>query len=140
MVFKSHPSRSDLEYLNQVKQKHSKVRHINHSSIDMQEYLEGSELNAQESKFMFAARSRMIDVKTNYREKYFHTICPCCNLEEDSQEHLLTCYMLEEEGEMVSISPNYQDLFSTKLGDQVEILRILKARFARRKKNENHSL
>ena len=82
----------------------------------------------------------MIDIQNNNREKYFHTICPCCNLEEDSREHLLTCYMLEEDGELVNRCPNYQDHFSTKLGSQVEILRILNSRFDRRKKKENHSI
>ena len=80
-----------LEYLNHLKGKHSKVLHIDHPRLEMQPYLEAHEHSIQESRFVFALRSRMVDVRANYREKYFVTLCPCCNLEEDSHEHLLTC-------------------------------------------------
>ena len=87
-----------LDYLNKQKMRHSKVLHILHPRLEIQEYLEANDHNVQESKFLFSLRSRMVDVRANYREKYFVTICPCCELEEDSQEHLLSCYKLEETG------------------------------------------
>ena len=66
-----------LEYLNKQKGKHSKVLHLNHPRLETQSYLEAHEHSIQESRFLFALRSRMVDVKANYREKYFVTLCPC---------------------------------------------------------------
>ena len=123
-----------LKYLNLIKSKHSKVLNIVHQKLEISRYFIGNELNAQECKFLFALRTRMVDVKANYRGKYWDTICPCCKLEEDNQEHLLSCYMIEEEGMMIGSLPNYQDIFGDNLSKQVEVARILRKRFQDRKK------
>ena len=129
-----------LEYLNQLKGKHSKVLHISHPMLEMQAYLEPHEHSIQESRFLFALRSRMVYVRANYREKYFVTLCPCCNLEEDCQEHLLSCYKLVERGTIVEQTPHYEDLFCGNLGRQLNISRILKNKFQQRNRKENHFL
>ena len=49
-----------LEYLNKLKAKHSKVMNLDHQNLTMQTYLEPNEMSAQECKFMFALRSRML--------------------------------------------------------------------------------
>ena len=64
-----------LEYLNEIKSRHSKVMHIPHSKLKMQQYLETKYLSVHETKFMFSLRSRMIDVKVNFREKHTHVLC-----------------------------------------------------------------
>ena len=127
-----------LEYLNKQKGKHSKVLHLNHPRLETQSYLEAHEHSIQESRFLFALRSRMVDVKANYREKYFVTLCPCCNLEEDCQEHLLSCYILVERGTIVEETPDYEDLFCGNLDRQINIARILKTQLQLRNKKENH--
>ena len=60
-----------LDYLNHLKAKHSKVMNVDHQNLNMQAYLEPNEISVQESKFMFALRRRMVDVRANYREQYF---------------------------------------------------------------------
>ena len=128
-----------LEYLNQLKGRHSKVMDINHQSLNMQLYLEPNGMNIQESKFLFALRSRMVDVRANYREKHFITLCPGCKLEEETQEHLLRCINLKETGTVTSTNPEYQDLFSCNLHKQVNMARILRTQFKLRNKKNNHS-
>ena len=128
---------SALKYLNRMKEKHSKVMDISHTSLDMQPYLEADDTTIQERKFLFSLRSRMVDVKTNYRGKYTDTICPCCNVEEDQQEHLLTCTKLDVFGTLVSSTVNYDDLFGSDIPNQVSIMRILRARYKLRKKMKN---
>ena len=122
-----------LEYLNEIKGRHSKVMHIPHRKLKMQQYLESKYLNVHETKFMFSLRSRMIDVKVNYREKHAHVLCPCCKMEDDSQEHLLSCSKIKAEGTLVSSVPVYQDLFGSNIEKQVNLTRILKKRFEQRK-------
>ena len=124
-----------LQHLNQVKAKHSKVLHLTHTKLEMQKYLEENEMSIHECKFLFSLRSRMIDVKTNYREKHSDTMCPCCEETEDSQQHLLSCSKIESDGEIVSSVPDYQDLFGSNLSKQVNMSRILKNRFGKRKKH-----
>ena len=45
-------------------------------------------LTRREASTIFAARTRMIDVKTNYRNKYKDTKCRMCNTEEETQKHI----------------------------------------------------
>ena len=127
-----------LEYLNRIKQKHSKVRHIVHSKLEIQTYLEAGDHSVQEAKFLFTLRTRMLDVRTNYGDKYFLKLCPCCQETEDTQEHLLSCYILHDEGSVVDELPVYEDLFSEEIKKQIKITRILKKRFCLRNKKENH--
>ena len=127
-----------LEYLNNLKAKHSKVMDLHHQNLTMQPYLEPNEMSVQECKFMFALRSRMVDVRANYREKYFLAICPSCKLEEENQEHLLTCNNLQTTGTMTTATPEYDDLFSNNLIKQIKISRILRAQFKLRNKKNNH--
>ena len=128
-----------LEYLNKLKSKYSKVMNILHPKLVMQTYLEANELTTYESKFPSTLRSRMLEVKVNYREKYFLNTCPCCLMEEDTQEHLLYCYILEEEGLLVDNNINYEDIFGSNLERQVNKSRIIKTKFKLRKRIENHS-
>ena len=73
-----------LQSLNKIKGKHSKVLHITHKKMEIQPYLRGALLlSDQESKFLFALRCRMLDLKTNFREKYADTLCPCCRAVDD---------------------------------------------------------
>ena len=123
-----------LRYLNQVKSKHSKVLNIVHKRLEIATYFTGNDMRVTECKFLFALRSRMIDVRANYRDKYWDTICPCCCLEEDTQEHLLSCHMIDEEGAITDNLPNYQDLFGNNVVMQMQISRILRKRFQDRKK------
>ena len=122
-----------LEYLNKIKGKHTKVMNIPHKKLMMQNYLETKLQSRQEAKFLFALRCRMIDVKVNYKNKYSDNICPCCHVEVDDQEHLLSCSELDEEGTLVGSSPHYQDLFGNNIEKQINIARILKKRFELRK-------
>ena len=118
-----------LEELNSIKARHSKVLHIVHRKLTIQNYLGGTDTSSLESKFLFALRSRMVDLKANYRDKYGDNICPCCQDTEDTQEHLLHCEMLQEKSSLVDTLPTYQDLFSENLVKQVRVCRIIMKRF-----------
>ena len=122
-----------LEELNIVKSRHSKVLHIVHNKLEIQKYLEGGQSSTLEGKFLFALRSRMLDLKQNYRGKECDNICPCCHQHKDTQEHLLECELLDSKNSMVGSLPEYKDLFSDKLEKQVQVCRILKDRFNLRK-------
>ena len=122
-----------LEDLNSIKARHSKVLHIVHRKLAIQSYLVGTDASTLESKFLFALRCRMVDLKANFRNKYGDNICPCCQDNEDTQEHLLHCEMLQEKSSLVETLPIYQDLFCENMGKQVRICRTIKKKFEIRK-------
>ena len=102
----------------------------------MKPYLETRQLSVpvHESNFLFSLRIRMLDIRAYYREKHRYTTCPCCWAHDDSQENLLGCRMLEQDGDMVCNTLDYQDLFKESVSKQTEITRRLKKKFSLRKK------
>ena len=82
-----------LLFLNQKKLKHSKVLHIRHAKLKMQDYLCPSNVRSLEmSKFLFSARTRMLDIGANFSNKYSDKVkCKLgCDVL-DTQQHLLEC-------------------------------------------------
>ena len=130
-----------LDYLNKIKEKHTKVNHIIHKNLKLQNYLLASkQINTKLSRFIFHAHSRMLDVKENFRNKYINTRtprnCPLDCRELDTQEHILWCDKIESE-DIVSKNnqPDYQDLFEEDCEKQKKIAAILLERFTKRKQN-----
>ena len=118
-----------FEDLNSIKLKHSKVMHIVHSKLEMQQYMKPCNLSIKETKFGFHARTRMVRVSKNYGQD---KKCPVCKKDlEDSQPHLLVCEMLVKNAIMDEI-PHYDDLFSEKLQKQVILIQMLNSNFKTR--------
>jgi hypothetical protein len=132
-----------LEYLNCLKAKHSKVLHIQHHSLQLQPYFSPENVgDVQLSKFLFQARSRMLDLRGNFKQKYRKNDWNCelgC-MKEETQEHLLTCEQLSDSAVSIQQVPKYGDLFSNQLGRQLKVASILRDRFVRRKKKIKTSL
>ena len=123
-----------LKYLNEEKSKHTKVLHIVHNEMKMQEYFSPNVITIQEAKFLFLIRCRMLEVRNNFSGSYSDLKCPLCRLCEDSQKHLLECSKLAEEGELVTKIPEYDDLFSGNLMQKVEVARTIIAKYKMRRK------
>ena len=122
-------------YLNDEKKKHDKVKYIIHSKTELQDYLMPNNLTNEESKFIFLLRTRMLEVKCNYKGRYQNTdtLCPVCKNHEDTQQHILDCKYLDGENQLILGCANYEKLFSDNLSDKLEIARIIRSRFKRRK-------
>ena len=80
-----------LRYLNCEKDQHRKVKHISHKKMEMQDYLSPNNLSNDDSKLIFLLRSRMLDVKCNHKGNIF--IQTLCRKAEDTQAHILVCYI-----------------------------------------------
>ena len=132
-LVKKKEKQKTLEQLTKEKTKHTKVAHIKHSVLEIQEYLKPGELSIQEAKFLFSLRSRMLDIKCNFKGKYSNTLCPLCKKEEDSQKHLLVCDQLNEDGILITSLPIYGDLYGPSLDEQVMVSRIIKKQYTKRK-------
>ena len=136
-LVKKKENKASLEFLNseKVKKNHTKVLHIKHTELAMQDYLKPNVSTIDESKFTFAARSRMIDLRCNYKGQYSDSdvLCPLCGKEEDSQPHLLVCEELPEEDALVEHTPAYSQLFGDSLDEMNQISRILERQYRKRK-------
>ena len=129
-----------FEYLLKEKNKggteQGKVSHIKFSELKLQKYFIPNNTSVKMAKFIFHARCRMLDLKTNYKNRnYSDMFCPICNNPEtaDSQQHLLVCPALC--GSDVVSSENrveYSDLFSTNIEKQLGIATILERNFEKR--------
>ena len=118
--------------LNDIKLKHSKVMHIVHAKLEMQNYFKPCKLTIKETKFAFHARTRMVRVKKNYGQ---NQNCPLCKGDvEDSQPHLLVCEMLVPKNTIVDEMPKYEDLFSENISKQINLIQILHTNFLKRTK------
>ena len=86
-----------LQYLQELQQKHSKSINLKYETLQLQEYLkpEGN-MSTQMKAFIFSARSRMINVKCNYKTGKTDLKCRKCSSEDENQEHLLKCAALLE--------------------------------------------
>ena len=122
-----------LNYLNGEKGRHSKVLHISHKHMKIQDYLSPNNIGIHDAKFLFYLRTRMVDVKTNYRGSNSTLQCPLCKNEQDTQEHLLTCSKLDGGNEVVSDVLNYSDLFGDNLERKITLTKVIHSRFKKRK-------
>ena len=95
----------------------------------MQNYLKpGGNLTIKEKSFIFAARTRMINIRCNFKQGKSDLSCRKCHNFDETQEHLLVCSALSDNA-LVTSTPNYQDLFSYDKAKIVTIGRLLLGKF-----------
>ena len=93
----------------------------------MQPYLrsETKNLTINEKKFIFAARTRMLDLKGNFKTGMSDRKCRKCEATEEAQQHLLDCPALRDSS-LVLGRPTYDDLFGA---NPTRIGKILQSKF-----------
>ena len=78
------------DYLLSLKSSHSKLFNLN-NDYKLQKYLTSDKISTEQKQTLFMLRTRMVDVKSNFSEKYGNILtCHFCT-EEESQSHLLIC-------------------------------------------------
>ena len=60
----------------ELKNSHTKVKHINYVKFEMQNYLKSDLFSNYEAKFTFQARCRMLQVKLNFSQSHKDQFCP----------------------------------------------------------------
>ena len=63
---------------------------LSYGKLEIRTYLLSKNINTSQKNLIFKIRTNMINVKSNYSHSYIEFSCPCCKIEEDTQEHMLT--------------------------------------------------
>ena len=122
-----------LSYLRNLQEDHSKSKDLLYHEIKLQDYLKNdNNLTIKQKCFIFAARSRMLDVYCNFKLGKSDLLCRKCKIEDEEQKHLLVCHALQDESIVSNESfPKYEELFGCNVR-KIEIIgNILMIRFSR---------
>ena len=92
-VVKTKIREESFQYLESIKQKHSKVMELKHINLKMQEYFlpTKQEISKEDIQCIFKMRSRAINVKMNMKGAYDSNECQVCLKEEETQKHIYQC-------------------------------------------------
>ena len=107
--------------LESIKGTHSKVMNLKHKKLEMQKYLKACniKIKQEEAQEIFRLRSRVSNVKTNFKSNYDTLECEACyDEDEESQKHVLQCKILNEKHENVL---EYEEIFDGNVKLKVEI-------------------
>ena len=92
--------------------------------LEMQNYSKSNEIRIEleEAQEIFKMRSRMSDVKNNFRGKYENFECNICSTKEyETQQHILECKEINKRKTQNNKPPEYENLFSRNVKNQVII-------------------
>ena len=120
-----------FKYLTELQATKSKSKHITYKSLELQSYLKpGNSMTIQDKSFMFQARSRMLQVKGNFKIGLSDIKCRKCKLEDEEQHHIFKCPALEENNVIPNSNiPQYEMLFSDDPKNIMIIGNILRTKF-----------
>ena len=116
-----------FQYLIGLAQSHSKVNEKIYKNLNMAEYLIDSRLTPDLVNLLFKFRTRMFNVRNNFRNNYRQTniLCPLCEESEDSQQHIFSCNVLRNRISAPTTS-KYEDIFSSDINTLLVVAKELK--------------
>ena len=68
-----------FHYLSKIKDTHSKVKDIFYGKLEIQVFLLETKFSTKEKQLLFRLRTRMTDVKNNFKSQYQDLTCNLCD-------------------------------------------------------------
>ena len=104
---------------------------MKYKNLELQDYLKSkNKMNIKEKSFIFGARSRMLQVKCNFKIGQSDLKCRECFQSDEDQQHLLVCPALADNSVLdAGYLPQYQDLYSDNTERIENIGKILMTKF-----------
>ena len=107
---------------------HSKGKEIVYKELCIQNYLTSkSPLSIEEKQFLFAARTRGLNLRNNFKQGKQDIQCRLCGKHTEDQQSLLTCSALDNVE--APLQSEYRDIFSDRIDKITAITKVLKAKF-----------
>ena len=114
-----------LAYLNTIADSHSKSKILVKPNLDREKYFDDSRFSRSEVELLFALRTRMVDLKRNFSNKYGSDLaCRLCKVQVECQEHILKCEVLKEKVD-ISVNIVYEDIFNN-VDKQLKVVKVFK--------------
>ena len=110
------------------KYKHSKGSDIIHEKLELQSYLKSDNvLNSEEKQLLFKFRTRMTEMKMNFKNNFSELKCKLGCDELDEQRHLFECDVLLSNSDILSnnVTVEYEDIFSQETTKQINSIKLL---------------
>ena len=116
----------DLEI---IKNTHSKVKDIKYRKLETQSYIKNGGFNTEEIQFLYRLRTRMMDVKQNFKNMYDNNLCRLCQNDEETQQHLLECEKLLQNCPPLynDMLVKYEDIFSSNVKKQLRATKLFQS-------------
>ena len=114
-----------FEYLQKLAKKHSKSEFSwTQSKLEKQGYLSDPRFSKQDVQLLFALRTRMIDVRSNFRNLHSNNLdCQTCNQTcIEDENHLLNCESLKNEE---SVENNFSQVYGS-VDEQLNVVKNFK--------------
>ena len=129
---------ASFNFLMKKKVKQSKGSEIYYHKLEMQQYMKPkSKLSVRIMQQIFQARTRNLNLKKNFPNKFSDIKCvvPECD-DDDSQKDLFDCRFLEPKQQVMTNGARveYDDLFSDCVEKQVLVVQILNKKYQSRVK------
>ena len=117
------------------KSDHAKGKLLNYTEFELAEYISPKDENIsiEKQKLLFCCRVEDINIKGNNRWKYEDLSCLSCKKNvEETQFHILNCSALLGKNENITYIPDYNELFTGDLTEQMYVSKILWGNFNHR--------
>ena len=119
-----------FEYLQNKKLNHDKVRHIEYTNLEMANYFKANECeySVEKRQYLFQCRVNDIQVRANRPWQHEETQCIACKDRsiEETGKHILECKVLSNQNNEISYIPQFSDLYSTEIEEQMHVSIIIK--------------
>ena len=117
-IVKSKAKELALELLLNKKEKHSKMKNLQYTQIEMQKYLENENIKVSEARSVFKFRTRMMKCWGNFKGGRPPQKCPICKEQGsvDTQEHSFQCRVMKK---LINIEGEYQKIFSDNVHEKI---------------------
>ena len=98
-----------MDYLLELKSRHTKMENLHYIELKLQDYLNNSEISVQEAKNLYRYRTRVAKFGENMKNNpNISSICPFCKLQPDTQEHSVRCNIVQSK---IEVKGSYRDIF-----------------------------
>merc|ERR1711954_609057 len=114
-----------MKRLNTLKENHSKVSNLSHTTLKMQNYFKANrhKISKEESQMIFKMRCRVTNVKMNMKGKFENLECSVCNSENESQIHIMECSEISKHKEIKEKIVEYENILGENVKKQLEIVK-----------------
>ena len=102
---------------------------VEHNTHKIQKYLQPNKtkITKEEAQLIFGLRCRVTKVKINVRGKYDNLDCRACDMEEETQQHILVCEELNRKNTAEDIK--YEKIFNGTVSDKLKVAQKFKENF-----------